>query len=99
MRRGTTPTYLIRITNRDMEGIDRVILSFEQTDEDGNITNELDVDCTLAADGAYCALTREQTLAFAKGSVKRQVTVVTNDGVWQTNNIEKDRVIDTIYED
>ena len=99
MRRGTTPTYLIRITGREMSDIDQVVLSFEQTDEDGNITNELDIDCTIAEDGAYCTLTREQTLAFAKGSVKRQVTTRTVEGVWETNNNEKDKVVDTIYED
>ena len=98
MRRGTTPTYAIRITGRDMAAIDRVILSFEQTDEDGNISHELDIDCTISADGAFATLTREQTLAFAKGSVKRQVTVKTVEGLWETNDIGKEKVVDTIYE-
>ena len=30
MRRGTTPTYLVRITGRDMADMERVVLSFEQ---------------------------------------------------------------------
>lgn len=98
MRRGTTPTYLITITGRDMSDIDQVILSFEQTDEEGNISQELDLTCELAADGAYVTLTREQTLAFAKGSVKRQVTVHTVDGTWENNDIGKEKVADTIYE-
>lgn len=98
MRRGTTPTYLIRITGRDMSDIEKVVLSFEQTDEDGNITNELDIDCNLAADGAFTTLTRAQTLAFSKGTVKRQVTVNTIDGLWETNDIGKEKVVDTIYE-
>ena len=98
MRRGTTPTYVIRVLDRDMSDIQRVILSFEQTDEDGNIAQELDVECNIASDGAFATLTREQTLAFSKGSVKVQVTTLTNDGVWKTNDIEKEKVIDTIYE-
>jgi hypothetical protein len=99
MRRGTTPAYAVRIHGTDMTNIERVILSFEQNDEDGNISNELDVECTIVADGAYAYLTREQTLAFSKGSVKIQVSILTKDGVWRTNNIDKERVIDTIYED
>ena len=81
-----------------MSDIERVILSFEQTDEDGNITNELDVECTIAEDGAYCTLTRAQTLAFSKGSAKAQVTTLSKEGVWYTNDIEKEKIIDTIYE-
>lgn len=99
MRRGTTPAYLVRITGADMANIEQVILSFEQNDEDGNITNELDLDCKIVADGAYTYLTREQTLAFRKGSVKIQVSTVTKDGVWRTTDIDKEKVIDTIYED
>lgn len=99
MRRGTTPAYLVRITGADMANIEQVILSFEQKDEDGNITNELDLDCKIVADGAYTYLTREQTLAFRKGSVKIQVSTVTKDGVWRTTDIDKEKVIDTIYED
>lgn len=99
MRRGTTPTYLITVMNGDTSNIQRMILSFEQTDEDGNITNELDLECTLANDGAYATLTREQTLAFSKGTVKVQVSTLFNDGVWMTNDIDKEKVIDTIYED
>jgi hypothetical protein len=99
MRRGTTPTYIVRITGRDMADMERVVLSFEQNDEDGNIANELDIDCQLASDGAYATLTREQTLAFSRGSVKTQVTTLSKEGVWETNDIGKDRVVDTIYED
>ena len=79
--------------------MERVVLSFEQNDEDGNITNELDLECTLASDGAYAVLTREQTLAFSRGSAKVQVSTLTKDGTWMTNDIEKEKVIDTIYED
>ena len=99
MRRGTTPTYTIRVSGMDMANIDRMILSFEQNDEDGNISSELDLECTLASDGAYANLTREQTLAFSKGTVKVQVSTLFNDGVWMTNNIDKEKVIDTIYEE
>lgn len=99
MRRGTTPTYIIRVVSGDMANVEQMILSFEQTDEDGNITNELDLECTLASDGAYATLTREQTLAFSKGTVKVQVSTLFNDGVWMTNNIDKEKVIDTIYEE
>jgi hypothetical protein len=99
MRRGTTPAYVVRILGADMANIDKVILSFEQNDEDGNISSELDVDCTIVADGAYAYLTRAQTLAFRKGNVKRQVSILTKDGVWRTNDIGKEKVIDTIYED
>lgn len=98
MRRGTTPTYTVTVTGMNMANIERMILSFEQTDEDGNITNELDLECTLASDGAFAVLTREQTLAFSKGSVKVQVSTLTKDGTWMTNDIDKERVIDTIYE-
>lgn len=99
MRRGTTPTYTIRVSGMDMANIERMILSFEQNDEDGNISNELDVECTLAADGAYATLTRQQTLAFRRGNAKVQVSTLTKDGTWMTNNIDKEKVIDTIYED
>lgn len=98
MRRGTTPTYTVRIEGRDMADMERVILSFEQTDEDGNIASELDVECHIVADGAYGTLTRAQTLAFSKGSVKVQVTTCTKDGIWETNDIDKHKVIDTIFE-
>lgn len=99
MRRGTTPTYTIRVTGMDMANIERMILSFEQNDEDGNISNELDIECTLALDGAYANLTRAQTLAFRRGNAKVQVSTLTKDGTWMTNDIEKEKVIDTIYED
>lgn len=79
--------------------MERVVLSFEQNDEDGNITNELDIDCLIVSDGAYATLTRSQTLAFSKGSVKRQVSTLSKEGIWETNDIGKEKVIDTIYED
>lgn len=82
-----------------MADIERVVLSFEQNDEDGNVVNELDLDCQLASDGAYATLTRAQTLAFSKGSVKRQVSTLSKEGVWETNDIGKEKVVDTIYED
>lgn len=99
MRRGTTPAYVVRIHGADMANIEKVILSFEQNDEDGNISSELDVECTIASDGAYAYLTREQTLAFRKGRVKQQVSILTKDGIWRTNDIDKEIVADTIYED
>ncbi|MBP5163291.1 MAG: hypothetical protein ILP16_10000 [Spirochaetales bacterium] len=99
MRRGTTPTYTVRIIGRNMADMARVILSFEQNDEDGNIANELDAECHIVSDGAYTTLTRAQTLAFSKGTVKRQVSTLTKEGIWETNDIGKEKVIDTIYED
>lgn len=99
MRRGTTPTYLVRLVNGDTSNLERMILSFQQTDEDGNITNELDLECTIVADGAFTSLTREQTLAFSRGTVRVQVSALFKDGVWMTNDIDKEKVIDTIYED
>ena len=82
-----------------MADMERVVLSFEQNDEDGNTTNELDLDCQLASDGAYAVLTREQTLAFSKGTVRRQVSTLSKEGIWETNDIGKEKVVDTIYED
>ena len=82
-----------------MADMERVVLSFEQNDEDGNIANELDIDCNIVSDGAYATLTRPQTLAFAKGTVKRQVSTLSKEGIWETNDIGKEKVIDTIYED
>lgn len=79
--------------------MDRVVLSFEQNDEDGNISNELDLECNIVSDGAYATLTREQTLAFRKGNVKRQVSTLSKEGIWCTNDIGKEKVVDTIYED
>lgn len=79
--------------------MERVVLSFEQNDEDGNIATELDIDCHIVSDGAYATLTRPQTLAFANGTVKRQVSTLSKEGIWETNDIGKEKVIDTIYED
>lgn len=79
--------------------MERVVLSFEQNDEDSNIANELDIDCLIVSDGAYATLTRAQTLAFSKGTVKRQVSTLSKEGIWETNDIGKEKVIDTIYED
>ena len=89
---------MMKVFNTHIFDADDNIVEVIRYDEDGNISQELDITCELAADGAYCTLTREQTLAFAKGSVKRQVTVHTIDGTWENNDIGKEKVADTIYE-
>lgn len=99
MRRGTTPTYEITLTDVSMATVDDICLAFKQTYSGVELTMHLsDGDLTLTADGAMCTLTQEQTNKFVAGKdVMRQVKVKFTDGTVGTSKIETENVYDVLH--
>lgn len=98
MRRGTTPTYILDLSQVDTSRIADICLAFEQ---DGN---ELNLHMSegrieIGETSGYATLTQEETNAFAKGRVRRQVKVKFDDGTVRSTDIEKETVYDVIHEE
>ena len=80
MRRGTTPTVSLLVTDCDMTDC-TVYVSIKQCDQVGTLTND-DLEITVEDGNTYIVfgLTQEQTLSFAPGHVNIQVRWIDSDG-------------------
>lgn len=70
MRRGTTPTYDITIS--DMKNVEDVCLAFEQTSSGVMLAKHVsdnDGRSGFTSTGCYFTLSQEETAMFSKGSV------------------------------
>ena len=99
MRRGTTPTYTLEFEEGVGAQIDDICLALHQ--KNGPIMNlhMSDGKMTLSGDVAYCTLTQEETNAFHKGSIQRQVKVKFKNGNVQSSDITKEDVYDVLHEE
>lgn len=99
MRRGTTPTYTLTFEEGVGAQISDICLALHQTN--GPIMNlhMSEGKITLDGDIAYCTLTQEETNAFHKGSLSRQVKVKFLNGTVQSSDISKETVYDVLHEE
>ena len=75
MRRGTTPTILVKINGIDPQEISCVYFSIKQG------IKTMTFDSTDCNKGIFCfPLTQEQTLSFHEGSVQCQAKIRMKDG-------------------
>lgn len=94
MRRGTTPTLLIKLKGIQREEIDRIYFSLKQ----GSIVltlNEFEYK-----NGAYqFPLTQEQTLSFREGSIQCQARIAMQDGTIIATPIKVVSMCEILYEE
>lgn len=97
MRRGTTPTYEITLTDIEMGTVENICLAFKQ-DQLVLALHLSDGEMTLTDSGALCTLTQEQTNMFVSNQdVRRQVKVKFTDGTTGTSKIETEKVYDVLH--
>lgn len=100
MRRGTTPTYTINISN--MSNVEDVCLAFEQTSSNATLTKHIsdnDGRSAMTYNGCYFTLTQSETAAFSKGTVKYQVKIKFKDGTVASTDYASEKVVDEIHEE
>lgn len=100
MRRGTTPTYDITIS--DMSNIEDVCLAFEQTSSSVTLTKHIsdnDGRSGFTTSGCYFTLTQSETANFSKGSLKWQIKLKFKDGTVSSTDYTKENVVDEIHEE
>lgn len=100
MRRGTTPTYQIKIS--DMTNIVDVCLAFEQTSSGVTLYKHVSDNTGhegLTSTGAFFTLTQAETSSFSKGKVKLQVKVKFYNGDVDTTDIMSENVVDVLHEE
>lgn len=75
MRRGTTPTILVKINGIDPEELHSICFTLRQH------STELTMNSSSGSNGIYqFHLTQEQTLSFSEGSVRCQAKILMKDG-------------------
>jgi hypothetical protein len=100
MRRGTTPTYTIVMNGVETDDLEDICLAFYQTKSDHELNLHFSEGrVTLTLDGAFATLTQEETNAFEKGTLKRQIKLKFHDGTVWSSDIEKETVYDVIHEE
>jgi len=101
MRRGTTPTITITVSNYDITSATNVWATFEQKASGTEITKtwERNPESEDANDGisvvdqtVTCKLSQEETLEFAKGNVDVQLKIKFDDN---DDNTKYDTVVGT----
>ena len=100
MRRGTTPTYDITIS--DMKNVEDVCLAFEQTSSGVMLAKHVsdnDGRSGFTSTGCYFTLSQEETAMFSKGSVKWQIKLKFKDDTVLSTDFVKEKVIDEIHEE
>lgn len=100
MRRGTTPTYDITIS--DMRNIADVCLAFEQTSSGVMLAKHIsdnDGRSGFTSTGCYFTLTQAETAQFSKGSVKWQIKLKFKDDTVSSTDFIKEKVVDEIHEE
>ena len=100
MRRGTTPTYDITIS--DMKNVEDVCLAFEQTSSGVMLAKHVsdnDGRSGFTSTGCYFTLSQEETAMFSKGSVKRQIKLKFKDDTVSSTDYVTARVYDEIHEE
>lgn len=99
MRIGTTPTYVLRISQ--MENLDDVCLAFKQR---GKILykhiSDNDGRSGMLNDGAYFTLSERETSMFSEklGEVERQVKLKYSDGTVASTDVEYEEVVGAVHE-
>lgn len=100
MRRGTTPTYTLDLSKVDTDRVEDICLALYQTTSDHELNLHMSEGrITINGDYGYATLTQEETNAFEKGSLRRQVKVKYTDGTVRSTDIEKETVYDVIHEE
>lgn len=98
MTRGTTPYYVIKFKGVEMDDIDRVVFTIEQSKNGVEFTVP-DEQMHRGEKGFWCRLTQEQTLQFAKGSISFQVRFrLKSTNAWAAK-IGTDTVNDVLLEE
>ncbi len=100
MRRGTTPTYDITIS--DMRNVADVCLAFEQTSSGVMLAKHIsdnDGRSGFTSTGCYFTLTQAETAQFSKGSVKWQIKLKFKDDTVSSTDFIKEKVVDEIHEE
>lgn len=100
MRRGTTPTYDITIS--DMSNVEDVCLAFEQTSSNVTLTKHIsdnDGHSGMTSTGCYFTLTQTETANFSSGKVKWQIKLKFKDGTVSSTDFTSEKVIDEIHEE
>lgn len=100
MRRGTTPTYDITIS--DMRNVADVCLAFEQTSTGVMLAKHIsdnDGRSGFTSTGCYFTLTQAETAQFSKGSVKWQIKLKFKDDTVSSTDFIKEKVVDEIHEE
>ena len=88
MRRGTTPTIVIRVTGEDFDGA-TMYVTLEQNSVEVTKTGT-DVIVTPSETGSVVNifLSQEETLEFSKGTAKIQIRWIDSSGVAQASPIK-----------
>lgn len=100
MRRGTTPTYDITIS--DMSNIEDVCLAFEQKSSGVILAKHIsdnDGRSGFTSTGCYFTLTQEETSSFSKGNVKYQIKLKFKDKTVSSTDYTTEKVYDEIHEE
>lgn len=92
MRRGTTPTYLLRFSDGVGAEIADIVLTFKQAYVADLVLSLSDSQIALNGDTASCTLTQAQTLGFRRGKLTRQVKIKFLDGNVQTTDLVEEVV-------
>lgn len=97
-KRGSTPTYVIRLKEEYREEVDltlanHVYVTFEQGK---NELRKSDTQLELTADTITLSLTQEETLSFKKGTIGIEVNVTYDNGGRAISQTYDDEVIESI---
>ena len=98
MRRGTTPTYMLKFETGKAATIADICLSFKQRSKVLSL-HMSDDEIILIDDTAFVTLTQEQTASFEKGALKRQVKVKYVGGTIESSDVQIEPVFDELHED
>lgn len=94
MRRGTTPTYILKFSEGVGAEIADIVLTFKQAYVADLTFSLSDSQIALNGDTASCTLTQEQTLTFRRGKLTRQTKVKFLNGKVQTTDIVEEVIAD-----
>jgi len=89
MRRGSTPTLVIKIDGADVSDMEHIYLTFEQGNRELT-KRETDIVIDEDENTLSCPLSEAETLYFKDGDVKVQIRVVFTDGTKDASDIVTD---------
>lgn len=88
MRRGTTPTIVIRVTGEDFEGSTLYVTLEQNTVEITKTGTDVIVTPTETGSVVNVFLSQEETLQFSKGNAKIQIRWIDSSGIAQASPVK-----------